>query len=45
MIRVSLPHRRRRNRLAKALERSVVRVIATLWLARFLVRRGLLAGR
>jgi hypothetical protein len=41
MGRFSLPTRRRRNRVARGIERMVVRVLAALWLARKLLRHRL----
>jgi hypothetical protein len=43
MRRFSLPRRRKRNRIAKALENALVRFLAAAWLARRLARGAWLA--
>jgi hypothetical protein len=43
MRRLSLPRRRKRNRVARGIEYVAVRVLAAVWLARTLLRHRLLA--
>jgi hypothetical protein len=45
MSKLTLRRRRKRRRVASAVERTALRVITALWLARLLVRHALNPGR
>ena len=45
MRRLSLSRRRKRNRLAQAVEKTWLRIVAGVWLVRLLLRRGRLVFR